>query len=273
MSNSFTSNIVSGVSRRVNKLFDNTYKKAGFSRAKEIFIKHLPEKGEHTTTLFGKPFSFSERNGFLHSLKEIFVDEVYLQELPPEAFIIDCGANIGLSVIYLKRLSPRARIVAFEPDETNFQLLEKNITAFGLTNIELRKEAIWIDNTLLEFSNKGTLGSKIVENTTDGTVKVKATRLKDLMIQQVDFLKLDIEGAEYKVLKDIEDKLHFADKIFIEYHGKYSQNSELNEILQMISTHGFYYSIKEAYNNPTPFKSTKPTDGFDLQLNIFCKKS
>lgn len=272
MSNSFATNIVKGIVKRVNKIFYTPYKKAGFSRAKEIFIKHLPEHRPHTTTLFGKPFSFSERNGFLHSLKEIFIDDVYIQKLPPNARIIDCGANIGLSVIYLKKLCPDASIIAFEPDEINFKLLEKNIRSFGFENIELRKEAVWIENTYLDFSNKGTLGSKIAGSAADNTIKVKAIRLKDLMHQKIDFLKLDIEGAEYPVLKDITDNMQMTEKIFIEYHGTYSQNAELNEILQLIVSKGFHYYIKEAYNNPTPFTSIPSTQGFDIQLNIFCFK-
>ena len=73
---------------------------------------------------------------------------MYKQELPPKPFIIDCGANIGLSVIYLKNLYPDAEIVAFEPDEQNFQLLQKNIASFGFKNVEARKEAVWTENTM-----------------------------------------------------------------------------------------------------------------------------
>ena len=275
MSHSFTTNIVNGIVQRVNKIFNNPYKKAGLSRLKEIIVKHLPQYGYKTIRLFGKPFSFYERDGFLHSLKEIFAEDIYMQQLPAGAKIIDCGANIGLSVIYLKKLCPDAHIIAFEPDEQNFKLLEKNILSLGVTNIELRKEAIWIENTFLSFSNKGTLGSKIVNDgaNIDNTIKVKATRLKDLMNEKIDFLKLDIEGAEYAVLKDIADTMHFAERIFIEYHGTYSQNKELNEIFELITGNGFHYYIKEAYNNPTPFTSVSSSDGFDIQLNIFCFKA
>ncbi|MBC7828792.1 MAG: FkbM family methyltransferase [Chitinophagaceae bacterium] len=275
MSNNFAKNISTGIARRVEKTFSNTYKKAGLSWPKEIIVKHLPQYGYQTIRLLGKPFSFYERDGFLHSLKEIFVEDIYLQQLPRGARIIDCGSNIGLSVIYLKKLCPDAHIIAFEPDERNFKLLEKNVHSFNLTNTELRKEAIWTENTYLDFSNKGTLGSKIVgENGNDkNTIKVKTTRLKDLLTRKIDFLKLDIEGAEYAVLKDIADNIHFAEKIFIEYHGTYSQNSELNEIFELIISKGFHYYIKEAYNNPTPFTSVPSPDGFDIQLNIFCVKT
>ena len=40
-------------------------------------------------------------------------------------------------------------------------------------------------------------------------------------------MKLDIEGAEYKVLKDIADNLGNVNNMFIEYHGTFDQNNEL----------------------------------------------
>ena len=274
MSSNFTRNISKGIARRMKKAFSNTYKKAGLSWPREIIVKHLPQYDYQSITLFGKAFSFYERDGFLHSLKEIFVEDIYMQDLPPGARIIDCGANIGLSVLYLKKLCPDAEIIAFEPDERNFKLLEKNVQSFGLTKIELRKEAVWIENDFLRFSNKGTLGSKIVEEAvSDGqTIRVKSTRLKDLMDRKIDFLKLDIEGSEYLVLKDIAENLHMATNIFIEYHGRYAENKQLNEVLELVVSKGFRYYIKEAYNNPTPFTSIPSTDGFDIQLNIFCVK-
>lgn len=274
MSNSFTTNISKGIARRMKKAFSNTYKDAGLSWTREIIVKHLPQFGHQSITLFGKSFSFYERDGFLHSLKEIFVDQIYKQELGPAATIIDCGANIGLSVLYFKKLCPDAQIIAFEPDEQNYKLLEKNVQSFALGNVELRKEAIWIENGFLNFSNKGTLGSKIVDNTAgdEQTITVKSTRLKDLMNRKIDFLKLDIEGAEYLVLRDIAESLANAGRIFIEYHGRFADNKQLNEILDLVVSKGFQYYIKEAYNNPTPFTSIPAADGFDIQLNIFCFK-
>jgi FkbM family methyltransferase len=270
MSNNFAVNLTNGIANRIKKVFKNTYKKAGLSWSKEIIVKHLPQYSYQTINLFGRPFNFYERDGFLHSLKEIFVEEIYKQKLPVGANIIDCGSNIGLSVIYLKRLCPDANITAFEPDEQNFSLLEKNIAAFGFKGVELRKEAIWVENGFLAFSNSGTLGSKIVDTIDrENVVQVKATRLKDLIKTKIDFLKLDIEGAEYAVVKDIADELLLVDKIFIEYHGKYSQNEELNEIFQLLIKKGFHYYIKEAYNNPSPFISTAGSEDFDIQLNIF----
>jgi len=267
----FVFNIVNGVYKKTIKLFVNPYKKAGYNWLEVRKLKNLPDHTLQTVKLFGRNFSFTSRDEFIHSLKEIFIEEIYKQRLNAKPYIIDCGANIGVSVIYLKRLFPDAKIIAFEPDELNFDLLKKNIQSFHFDNVELRKEAIWKENTQLSFVNTGSLMSKIQEKTAaENTTTVKATRLKDLMIQNIDFLKIDIEGAEYQVLKDIEENLHFVHNMFIEYHGTFEQNNELNEILQMISNKGFQYYLKHALDkHPVPFVRIPSVD-YDVQLNIFC---
>lgn len=267
----FVFNIANGIYKKTKKIFVNPYKKIGFNWLTVRKIKNLPNHTFQTIKLFGANFSFVSRDEFLHSLKEIFIEEIYKQQLNSRPYIIDCGANIGLSVLYLKRLFPDAKIIAFEPDETNFDLLKKNLGSFESGDIELRKEAIWKENTQLNFVSSGSLMSKIEEKALHkNTITVRATRLKDLMVQNIDFLKIDIEGAEYQVLKDIEDSLHFVNNMFIEYHGTFEQNDELNEIFQMISEKGFKCYIKHAIDkHPVPFVRKQSID-YDIQLNIFC---
>jgi len=92
--------------------------------------------------------------------------------------------------------------------------------------------------------------------------------------ERIGFLKLDIEGAEYEVLKDIEDKLFLIDNIFIEYHGSFEQNSELINILLILRSSQFKFYIKEAtpvYNTPFHRKISAPP--YDVQLNIFAFKN
>ncbi|MDB5279445.1 MAG: methyltransferase, FkbM family domain protein [Ferruginibacter sp.] len=270
--NSFLQNISNGISLNLKRLASNPYKKINLNWFKIKYYKHLPAGKTKTHLLFGKSLYFTDSIQLVNGLEEIFIEEMYRQELIANPFIIDCGANIGLSVIYMKRLYPDAEIIAFEPDETNFQLLSKNIASFGYSNVHLRKEAIWLENTVLQFSNQGTMTSKIEMEASAGTIDVKAVRLRDLLDREVDFLKIDIEGAEYKVLCDIADKLYQVKNMFLEYHGTFAQNKELTAMFEMISRAGFNYYIKEAATLfDYPFQRTKKSDiGYDVQLNIFC---
>jgi FkbM family methyltransferase len=268
---SFTGNLKKGILGRFKKMLKSEYSKAGLGWLKVKQLKHLPPGKPRNIELFGHTIHFTTPPEFLHGLKEIFEEEVYLQDLPRNAYVLDCGANIGLSVIYIKQHYPDANVVAFEPDDTNFGLLEKNVQSFGYSNVTLRKEAVWIANTELNFSDAGSMSSKIEEAGGNQTKLVKAIRLKDLLTRRVDFLKIDIEGAEYAVLNDIKENLHHVQNMFLEYHGDFNQNGELSNIFQWIHEQGFSYYIKEAANvYPTPLKRGQRDCGYDVQLNIFC---
>ncbi len=78
------------------------------------------------------PIKITDTFWYLHGLNEIFVEEVYrFQSDTNTPLIIDCGSNIGLSIIYFKRLFPEAKIIGFEPDNEIFKILENNINQFN----------------------------------------------------------------------------------------------------------------------------------------------
>jgi FkbM family methyltransferase len=270
--NFFLSNIINGVKKKIYTLTTNPYRKVNIGWSKLKYYKHLPPGKIRSHRLFNKAFYFYSPTELLHGLKEIFIENIYKQNLPDKGLVIDCGANIGMSVIYIKQHFPNAQIIAFEPDETNFDLLTRNIKSFGYSDVKLYKEAVWKENTTLLFSNESSMGSRIEVDNSNNTKEVKASRLKDFIDSDVDFLKIDIEGAEYEVLKDIADKLPFVNNLFLEYHGKFDQNNELVEMINIIRNAGFNFYIKEAASiYTTPFSRTKnPNTDYDVQLNIFC---
>jgi FkbM family methyltransferase len=269
---SFSKNILHGILSRFGKMFNNPYQVVNINPFRLIYYKHLAPGKIRTHQLFDKPVSFLSSTELLHGLKEIFMDEIYKQDLPAKPYIIDCGANIGLSVIYMKRLYPDAEILAFEPDEQNFELLKQNVQAFGYFDVVLKKEAVWVENQVMSFSGRGSTDSKLVQELSGHSVLVNAIRLKDIIHKKTDFLKIDIEGAEFAVLNDIQENLHFVQNLFFEYHGNFSQNYQLNEILVLLVNHGFNYYIREATSvYGTPFYRAKNTGMlYNIQLNIFC---
>jgi hypothetical protein len=132
---------------------------------------------------------------------------------------------------------------------------------------------VWKENTQLKFIAQGGMDSKISEGAEEG-ILVKAYSLIDYLQDPVDFLKLDIEGAEFEVLKNIEEYMDKIATLFIEYHGSFSQTNELIAILDMVQKAGFYVYIKEACNvYPTPFYINSKHTQFDVQLNIFCRRT
>ena len=270
--NSLIKNFYKGFKKRLALLFQNPYKEVNVSWIKLKYYKHLPAGKLRKHHLFGKSFFFYNPEELLHAFDEIFIGQIYKIQLQNYPYILDCGANIGLSVIYLKQLYPEAVIVAFEPDKKNFDLLEKNIKSFGYDDVSLRNQAVWNEKATIHFSSVGLMSSKISTVNDSNTIQTQAVRLRDLLIKEIDFLKIDIEGAEFVVLNDISDKFHFIKNMFIEYHGTFQQNNEIAELLTMLNKAGFNFYIKEAtciYK--TPFYRIKNTRiPYDIQLNIFC---
>ncbi len=229
-----------------------------------------------------KPYTTSFRGHSLHvhdyaSFKlgkgELFKEEVYrFKARRPDPYIIDCGSNIGMSIIYFKSIYPDARIVGFEADPHIYSFLEKNVASFGLQNVEVVNKAVWDKNDeVLSFLAEGGAGGRVEEkSSTHKFVEVKTARLKDYLTEPVDFLKIDIEGAEYNVIRDCADSLHHVEHLFIEYHSMEDRPQNLHEILRIVQKAGFRYHIKEAYTQPYPFMESKLNFGMDLQLNVFC---
>src|SRR5438309_286226 len=78
--------------------------------------------------IFDFDVAFSRYEQFAIVFAEIFVPQVYrFTPTRPDPLIFDCGANIGMAVLYFKWMYPRSRIVAFEPEPATFELLKRNV--------------------------------------------------------------------------------------------------------------------------------------------------
>ena len=169
-------------------------------------------------------------NTFLAIFRQVFIrDTYYFQTKKSAPEIIDCGGNIGMSVLYFAHLYPRANITVFEPSREVINVLKKNIAMNGLKHVRIIHAAVGAENSDVEIYPRGmaacgnTLISAIANTSTKNTTspyKVKMLRLSPYIIAPIDLLKLDIEGSEGVVIKDLTElkKLHFIEVILMEYH-------------------------------------------------------
>jgi len=236
-----------------------------------IRLARLPRHVPTSTYFLGNKLEIVDGCTFVAGVDEIFTKNLLkFKARTNTPLIIDCGANIGLSVLFFKHLYPDSRIIAFEPDQQIFNALKNNIAAFVLSNVVLYNKAIWSSETNLEFWAEGGFSGRIVKQGDDkNIIKVETARLKNFLEQKVDFLKIDIEGAEGRVISDCADKLINVDRIFLEYHSHHSEPQKLADIIEILRSQGFRYYIKEAYVPNAPFISCPTLDGMDLQLNIY----
>lgn len=210
---------------------------------------------------------------FIYQYREIFIDNTYKLGLTKKNPVIyDCGANIGISCLYFKRLFPDCTLKAFEADPTIYAMLVSNVQRnLPANNVEFYNQAVWIDNEGVEFAADGADGGSILGNSTAKRVRVASVRLKDLIQREaIDFLKIDIEGAEVPVILDCDGSLGNVDKMFLEYHSFTAEPQRLHDVLAVLQKNGFRYFIQSADLKKEPFLHLDHTRGMDLQLNIYC---
>lgn len=214
---------------------------------------------------------------FLHTYKDIFGKEIYkFDTANTEPVIIDCGSNIGQSILYFKLLYPRSRIIGFEPDSQNFQILEKNMVSNGFKDVQMENAAVWIKNGEISFTNAGSEASHIIEEKSENKAQVRCVRLVEILsdYDQIDFLKIDIEGAEYEVLKDCTPYLSRINNIFLEYHGYSNETKKISNIFRILTEKGFSTYVENAANNlKHPFINKTLNNFYDVQLNIYCYRN
>lgn len=213
---------------------------------------------------------FRNREEFKRIYKEIFVNKEY--EFEPRSkrpFIIDCGSHIGLSIIYFKTLYPDSKILGFEPNPENFEILKKNIKINKLKNIKLIRAAVSNKKgraTLrVSFEEKEpwTWSDTIIHNMSgdedeNKKISVETVRLSKYITREVDLLKMDIEGSEQKVIEEIQNKLGLIKMIIIEFHGTPAGKKEndyaiIERILKNNSFEIKLFSKKPKLALPTSF--------------------
>jgi FkbM family methyltransferase len=233
-------------------------------------LKHVPRHQPATTDIFGKPFVVVDSASFISTFQQIFEDQIYrFNARTDRPYIIDCGANVGVSVLYFKQLYPKSVILAFEADSTIFEVLRRNVVSCGYDDVECVNRAVWNAESELNFTSDGADGGRVSGRTDQPTRMVKSIRLRDCLDRKVDFLKLDIEGAETAVLQDCADRLSNVESLFVEYHSFTGEPQSLHLLTDVLARAGFRLHIHGPVLSPQPFITRKPIAGMDMQLNIF----
>jgi FkbM family methyltransferase len=165
-------------------------------------IRHI-----HPASLL-HPLYFRALSSDVYVIRQVLVEEEYacLKDLGAVRFIVDCGANIGCSSAYFLSQFPNARLIAIEPDEDNFKMLERNLAPYGVRARALRA-AVWADGGQRlrcvrgEYRDGLDWSCTVVADGSGDTVGVTISELLDTSGEQdIDLLKIDIEGAERYIL-------------------------------------------------------------------------
>jgi len=198
------------------------------------------------------PFTINPTPEDKYTLIEIFLLREYDVDLPPSSgepvFIVDGGANIGLTSIFFANKYPAARIVSIEPEINNFRLLQKNASRY--TNIIPLNKAIWHKNNTIQIKDHGwgSRGFVIEELDNPGDASIQAVSiaglLKEYDVETIDILKLDIEGSEKEVFESgYQDWLPSVKCLMIELHDRMKEGSS-RSVFRAVSEFNFSCFIR-----------------------------
>jgi FkbM family methyltransferase len=174
-------------------------------------------------------------------------------DLRPVGSILDLGSNIGLTMAHFAVLFPEARILGVEPAAANAELAAMNTKVFGSRCAVLRA-AVWHEPGELAFGGDRESGYAVI------TGKGKAARftasavtMDELMARmgggQVDFVKMDIEGAEREVFKNAGRWPQRVRCLKVEVHPeKASRLYPIGECLADLERLGFSCTLDRAHH-------------------------
>jgi FkbM family methyltransferase len=183
-------------------------------------------------------------------LAEIFGEREYTPNFYRRSYqearvIVDIGANKGMFTLFAATTFPNAGVYAYEPDPLLFAELQRHIARNRFdARCRLHNCAVWSRQRSVTFApahrmNRG--GGAVVERKeATGAIEVQALALKDILreLQMVDFMKMDIEGAEYEVILGTSaEDLRVVKFLALEHHP--SPVHGVDEIIRHLQGAGF----------------------------------
>ena len=202
--------------------------------------------------------------------------------------VIDVGANIGFFTLFFRSLvGNTGKIIAFEPEKNNFDILKKNIEINNLQNIEIHNLGLGSENKNLrmllsenvgehriynENSSKSSSNSDIInENTKFSDVKV--VRLDDY-VKTANFIKFDAEGYEIEILRGMPNLLKQNITIFSDFYVKLlKKHDDPNDFFEILLKNNFeFFNVRK---NLERIDITKIFDQYNENTgatDVLCKK-
>jgi len=199
----------------------------------------LQKTGEFKTRPRGynAPLTLRLGTSDVRTFEEIIIKGAYALRLcRPPRVIVDAGANIGLASVYFATQFPQARILALEPESSNYALLCKNAAAYP--QIVPIQAALWSTTTTLDLVDA--MGKHDlfrtqtpgVANSSPVISQVAALDmlqlLADYRLEQIDILKVDIECSEIEVFGGAAAWIDRVGVILIELHDRFKRGCSLS---------------------------------------------
>jgi len=203
--------------------------------------------------------------------------------------VIDVGANIGYyTLIFAQLAGTTGKVFAFEPEPKNFELLQKNVKVNDYSNTINQNYAVSDSNgnVSLFLAKNGIVGHRISNfDINSNSILVKKIPLDDYftklnLLDKINFVKIDVEGFEFGVLKGMTKIIEKSKnlKIFLEFNrtGIEEAGFDPKEILDFLYKNNFkiyFLNYKEnSINEADKNQLLTSKDNLNENINLLCSK-
>jgi FkbM family methyltransferase len=244
-----------------------TYLRINWRYTWAVRLAHRPITDER---LLGFHVTLLDYLSFRDVFHELFVAREYDFPGHGAPTIVDCGSNIGMSVLFFKHLYPGCRVVCFEPSAAAFRCLRRNVEDNHLTDITLHEAAIAREpGSAILYSPTVVEGGDLEVSLMPSQqragalseTRVRCERLSDHLDGPVDLLKLDVQGAEGEVIEELatSGRLGLVRQIIIEHHDdRTTEGNRLGRMLQRLEDAGFDFVLDARHPPPYAAHAGKP---------------
>ena len=232
-------------------------KKFGYTSGFRLY-KHIKSKSTGPIKLpgFKHPIYFRGIVSDVCMFEQIFIDRQYDIHVPFEPkVILDLGANVGFASVLFANRYPDAKIFAIEPDSGNYEAASKNLAPYS--NITLIKGAVWHISENINLIDSGHGEAAYMVKPGEGENMIKAYSIPEIMkimgIDNIDVLKIDIEGTEKEIFENgAEGWIPVTKLIIVETHDRYKKGTS-KAVFSTISKYDFSLELSGEnlilYNN------------------------
>ena len=216
----------------------------------------------------GRRVEFTDGLSVAMEYKDIFLHEVYaFPDAGGAPVILDGGACIGMAALWFRQRHPGARVICFEPDPLVAGVLRRNLSANGCADVAVEQVALGEADGTVSFAQEGADAGRVADS---GAHAVPMRRLSPFVPAAVDLLKLNIEGQELGVIRELaaSGALARIRNVTIEYHGWKDARPCLGPLLLLLEEAGLRYIVHD-FDHLTCGTSKPPYDA-GLNANWFC---
>jgi FkbM family methyltransferase len=221
----------------------------------------------HNDIYVGKSFDYYGE----FSEKEI---ELFRQLIRPGDVVLDIGANIGPHTLYFsKAVAQKGLVLAFEPQRIIYQTLCANMALNSVLNVQCFNVAVGeipgsIVVPILDYNAENNFGGLNL-GTFESGERVQVVPLDSLNLPRCNFLKIDVEGMEIKVLKGAQKTIQrHKPLLYVENDRK--ENASM--LVEYISTLGYkmYLHLPPLFNKDNFYKNDNNVFGNTVSINLLC---